>query len=136
MLINLLLAAALVTASGAVFARDGYGRVVSVEPHFTVSFGTRYHDGFRVLYETGGHRYWTHSHHHPGSYIVLPPQWVHDRYPVTYGHATHGYARHGHGDHGYAGHGYAGHGYGGHGHPKHGHPKHGYVKHGKHHRGD
>ena len=68
MLRKLLLATALLTASGASFAHGGdygYGRVVSVEPHFVISFGTRQPDGFRVLYESGGARYWT-------THLVLP----------------------------------------------------------------
>ena len=76
MLRKLLLATALLTASGASFAHDGdygYGRVVSVEPRFVVSFGTREPDGFRVLYESGGDRYWTYTSYYPGPRIVLPP---------------------------------------------------------------
>lgn len=76
MLRTLLIATALLTTSGAALARDdhGYGRVVSVEPHFVISFGTRHHDGFRVLYESGGHHYWTHSAYRPHHTIVLPPR--------------------------------------------------------------
>ncbi|HJX57973.1 MAG TPA: hypothetical protein VJ325_04585 [Thiobacillus sp.] len=75
MLRTLLIATALLAASGTAIARSdyGHGRVVSVEPHFVLSFGTRHHDGFRVLYESGGSRYWTHTPHHPGRVIVLPP---------------------------------------------------------------
>jgi hypothetical protein len=73
MLRKLLLATTLLAASGASFAHDGYGRVVSVEPHFVISFGTRQPDGFRVLYESGGGRYWTHTSYYPGRTIVLPP---------------------------------------------------------------
>lgn len=77
MLRTLLLASALLAASGASFAHDGdygYGRVVRVEPSVSISFGTGYHDGFRVLYESGGSRYWTYTPYHPGHIIVLPPQ--------------------------------------------------------------
>lgn len=76
MLRKLLLATALLAASGASFAHDGYygyGRVVSVEPNFVISFGTRERDGFRVLYESGGARYWTTTSYYPGPTIVLPP---------------------------------------------------------------
>lgn len=75
MLRKLMIAAALLTASGTALAHDrhGYGRVVTVEPQFVVSFGTRHHDGFRVLYETGGQRYWTHTTYRPAHTIVLPP---------------------------------------------------------------
>jgi hypothetical protein len=76
MLRTLLIATALLTASSASFAHDrddGYGRVVSVEPRFVISFGTRQPDGFRVLYESGGTRYWTHTSYYPGPAIMLPP---------------------------------------------------------------
>lgn len=75
MLRTLLVATTLLAASGTAIARSdyGHGRVVSVEPHFVISFGTRHHDGFRVLVESGGARYWTHSPYHPGHVIVLPP---------------------------------------------------------------
>lgn len=73
MLPKLLLAATLLASSATALAHDDrYGRVVTVEPHFSISFGTRHHDGFRVLYESGGSHYWTHTHHHPGRVIVLP----------------------------------------------------------------
>ena len=76
MLRTLLIATALLTTSGAALARDGddYGRVISVEPSFSVSFGPRHHDGFREQYESDGQHYWGHSSHHPGQYFVLPPQ--------------------------------------------------------------
>jgi hypothetical protein len=75
MLRTLLIATALLAASGTAIARSdyGHGRVVSVEPHFVISFGTRHHDGFRVLYESGGARYWMHTPYRPGPVIVLPP---------------------------------------------------------------
>ncbi|MEW6120007.1 MAG: hypothetical protein AB1593_07955 [Pseudomonadota bacterium] len=80
MLRTLILAAGLLAASGTALAYDDYGhrhgRVISVEPHFTISFGSRHHDGFRILYESGGYRYWTHSHYRPGPVIVLPPRHV------------------------------------------------------------
>jgi hypothetical protein len=71
-----MIATALLTASGASFAHDrdyGYGRVVSVEPQLSISFGSPYPDGFRVLYESGGSRYWTHTTYYPRETIVLPP---------------------------------------------------------------
>jgi hypothetical protein len=75
MLRTLLIATALLTTSGAALAHSGdsYGRVVTVEPHFAISFGTRHHDGFNVLYESGGSRYWTYSPYYPDRVIVLPP---------------------------------------------------------------
>lgn len=90
MLRTLLIAATLLAASGTAIARSdyGHGRVVSVEPHFVLSFGTRHHDGFRVLYESGGTRYWTHSPYHPGHVIVLPPphRVTHVRHYREYGY--------------------------------------------------
>lgn len=90
MLRTLLIATALLAASGSAIARDdyGHGRVVSVEPNITISFGTPHHDGFRVLYESGGSRYWTHSPYHPGHVIVLPPphRVTHVRHYRDYGY--------------------------------------------------
>ena len=89
MLRNTLIAAALLTASaGALAGHDDhvYGRVVSVEPNFVISFGSgRHQDGFRIRYEIGGQHYWTHSHSHPGHGI-----WV----PRPYGHVVHHYRQH------------------------------------------
>lgn len=106
MLRTLLIATTLLAASGTAFARSdyGHGRVVSVEPHFVISFGTRHHDGFRVLYESGGSRYWTHTPHHPGHVIVLPPphRVTHVQHYRDYGHGWDGRRgwndRHGHDD--------------------------------------
>ncbi|MDP3585945.1 MAG: hypothetical protein Q8R61_12515 [Thiobacillus sp.] len=89
MLRTLLIATTLLTASGSALAYDrgydrGYGRVVTVEPQFTISFGTRHHDGFRVLYESGGSHYWTHTPYRPSHVIVLPPQ--HHRVQHVYHH--------------------------------------------------
>lgn len=101
MLRTLLIATALLTTSGAALASGGYGhgRVISVEPHFSISFGTRHHDGFRIMYESGGHHYWTHSYHRPGHHIVLPP-----RHRVYYGHPGHHYGWKGHDKHYWKGH--------------------------------
>ena len=74
MLRTLLTALALLTASGTALAHEGYGRVVDVQPYFAISFGTPYPDGFRVLYESGGARYWTYTPYYPGRTIVLPPR--------------------------------------------------------------
>lgn len=94
MLRTLLIATTLLAASGTAIARSdyGHGRVVSVEPHFVLSFGTRQHDGFRVLYESGGSRYWTHTPHHPGRVIVLPPlhRVTHVRHYRDYGYREYG----------------------------------------------
>ena len=76
MLRKLLIAAALLTASGAALAHNdrGYGRVITVEPQVVISFGTRQFDGFRVLYESGGQHYWTYTDYRPVHTIVLPPR--------------------------------------------------------------
>lgn len=95
MLRTLLIATALLTASSASFAygdRYGYGRVVTVEPRVVVSFGTHRPDGFRVLYESGGTRYWTHTSYYPGPTIMLPPPYRVERvyyrdYGRNYGRA-------------------------------------------------
>jgi hypothetical protein len=68
-------AAALLAASTGVMAGGDYvyGRVITAEPHFSISFGSgRHHDGFRILYEVGGQHYWTHSPYHPGHVIWVP----------------------------------------------------------------
>ena len=98
MLRTLLIASALLTASGAALAWDDhghrYGQVVSVEPHFSISFGTRHHDGFRVVYESGGGYYSTYTPYRPHHTIVLPPRHqVHHVYHYRdEGH--HGYKHH------------------------------------------
>lgn len=71
---TLLITTALLTGTGSALAHGSYGRVISVEPHVVISFGTGRHDGFRVLYETGGQHYWTHSPYYPGRVIMLPPR--------------------------------------------------------------
>jgi len=76
MLRNTLVAAALLTTSaGAMAGHDdyAYGRVISVEPNFVISFGnSQRQDGFRIRYELGGNYFWTHSHHRPGHVIWVP----------------------------------------------------------------
>lgn len=93
MLRKSLIAIALLAASGGAMAGHDthvYGRVVSVEPHFSISFSSgRHHDGFRILYEVGGHRYWTHSRHHPGHVIWVPRPVEHHVH-----HHKHHYKRH------------------------------------------
>ncbi len=98
MLNQLLIGAALLAASGIASAHDGHGyregRVISVEPRFVVSFGSRYPDGFRVLYESGGSRYWTYSSYRPGPVILLPPRPVYyGPYPRRDWHDDHGWDR-------------------------------------------
>lgn len=94
MLRTLLITTALLTASGTALAHNdhAYGRVIAVEPRISVSFGTGYHDGFRVLYESGGSRYWTHTPYPPGRVIVLPPphRVTHVRHYRDYGYRDYG----------------------------------------------
>ncbi len=103
MLRTLLIAAALLTASSASFAHGGsynHGRVVAVEPRFVISFGTHRPDGFRVLYESGGARYWTQTSYYPGPTIVLPPRYRAERvYYRDYGYRNDGRASDNHGWH-------------------------------------
>jgi hypothetical protein len=90
MLRKLLIATALLTASGTALAHSdsGYGRVIAVEPRIAISFGAGHHDGFRVLYESAGSRHWTHTSYHPGRTIVLPP-----RHHVRHVHQNRDYGR-------------------------------------------
>lgn len=96
MLRTLMIAVALLGTSGAAMARGSYdyghdtGRVISVEPHFSISFGSRQHDGFRVLYESGGNHYWTHTTYRPSHAIVLPSR--HQVHHV-YHYSDYGYGR-------------------------------------------
>jgi hypothetical protein len=91
MLRQALLAAALLAATLSAHAGSYVeGRVISVEPRLSVSFGSLLHDGFRVEYEFGGERYNTHSHRHPGPVILVPP-------PVRVIHSGHRFGhRHDH----------------------------------------
>ena len=75
MLRKALMAASILLASGSALAHEGYvsGRVVRVEPSLSVSInGGQYNDGYRVLYESGGQRYWTHSDYRPRGVIYVP----------------------------------------------------------------
>lgn len=96
MLRNSLIAISLLAASAGAMASDDdyiYGRVVTVEPHFSISFGGGgHHDGFRILYESGGQHYWTHSRHRPGHVIWVPR-------PIGHNVQHHKHHRH-HGWHG------------------------------------
>lgn len=93
MLRKTLIAAALLAASAGAMAHDGYvyGRVVTVEPNFVISFGSGGYNGYRILYEVGGRHYWTHRHYHPGHTIWVPRPVVHHVY-----HHKHHYWHQGH----------------------------------------
>lgn len=94
MLRTFLIASALLTASGSALAHNdhAYGRVIAVEPRISVSFGTGYYDGFRVLVESGGTRYWTHTPQYPGRVIMLPPphRVMHVQHYRDYGYRNYG----------------------------------------------
>jgi hypothetical protein len=92
MLRKLIIAASLLAASGSALAYDDFrhGRVISVEPSFSISFGSRHHDGYRILYESGGQRYWHHSHSYPRHTYIVPSHSVH----YGYGHYQHGWKHH------------------------------------------
>lgn len=96
MLRKILIASCLIIASGSALANHDYvaGRVVRVEPSFSISFGGgRHHDGFRVLYESGGRQYWTHSDYRPRNVIYVPrPVYVEPVYYENY-YAGPGYRR-------------------------------------------
>lgn len=95
MLRKSLIGIALLAASAGAMAGGDYvyGRVVLVEPSFSISIGSgRHHDGFRILYEVGGERYWTHSHYHPGQVIWVPrPVVRHVHYYKYKHHHRHGW---------------------------------------------
>jgi len=105
MLRTALFSAALIAATlspGAHASDYVEARVVTVVPHLALSFGSLRHDGFRVEYDYGGHRYFTHSHRHPGRVIMVPPPFRFEPAPPIYrprgwyGHEDH---RHGWKDH-------------------------------------
>ncbi|MEW6131718.1 MAG: hypothetical protein AB1591_00940 [Pseudomonadota bacterium] len=79
MLRKSLIASVLLAASGSIMAHGDYvyGRVVTVEPNYYISFGSGGYYGYRVLYESDGRHYWTHSHRHPGHVIWVPRPVVH-----------------------------------------------------------
>ncbi len=84
-----LIAAALLAASSAAMAHEDYvyGRVVTVEPSFSVTFSSgRPYDGFRVMYEVGGHNYWTYSAYRPGPVIWVPRPPIYRAAPYPYPH--------------------------------------------------
>lgn len=99
MLGKTLIASCLLVASSAALAGHDYvsGRVIRVEPSLSLSFSSgNHHNGFRVLYESGGRHYWTHSDYYPRDVIYVPrPVYVE---PVYYGdrgrHHRRGHHRH------------------------------------------
>ena len=93
MLRTLLIAGALLTASGTVLANQAYvhGSVVSVDPNFAVSYGSGpYNSGFSVMVSSGGVPYWGVPYGYaPAPVIVVPPP----RYRVQHVHHHRGYGR-------------------------------------------
>lgn len=75
MLRTLMITTALLAIPGSALAHDTFdrGRVVSVEPHLAISFGTRHHEGYRVPHESRSSGYWTDTRHHPRPVIVISP---------------------------------------------------------------
>lgn len=100
MIRTLLISTALLAASGAAQAHGGYvqARVVSVEPQVSISFGTGYYDGFRVLYESGGRQYWTTTPYYPGP-VFMTPAHHHVRHVHHVRYIEHDRHRHDRGDH-------------------------------------
>lgn len=88
MLRKILIATGLLIASGSALANHDYvaGRIVRVEPSYSTSLGSgRHHDGFRVLYQSGGQQYWTHSDYRPRNVIYVPrPVYVEPVYYQNY----------------------------------------------------
>jgi len=75
MLRNLLIATALLTASGTALADNAYvyGGVTSVDPSLAISYGTGPYGGFNVMYSSGGVPYWGGMPYLPPPVVVVPP---------------------------------------------------------------
>jgi hypothetical protein len=102
MLRTSLIAAALLTAStGALAHQNDYARVVTVEPHWVVSYGSPYPNSFQVFYEAGGYPYWTRSYGPPVRVIRAPyPVYGHPDGHPAYGYEDKHHDRHDYGHHG------------------------------------
>jgi hypothetical protein len=108
MLRTLMIATALLTASGTALADRTYvygGGVAAVEPSFAVSFGTGPYGGVNVMYSSGGIPYWGAAPYLPPPVVVVPPP------PPRYRVAPAPYYRYGYGNP-YYGHGGKGHHHG------------------------
>jgi hypothetical protein len=77
---------------------DGYvdARVIRVEPVVSFSYSNwGGHDAFRILYEWGGHHYWTSGPYHPGRWVrVRTPRVTHYYTVPQYRHERHNVYRH------------------------------------------
>jgi len=75
MLRKLMIATALLAASGTALADNAYvyGGVASVDPSFAISYGTGPYGGFNVMYSTGGFPYWGAMPYLPPPVVVVPP---------------------------------------------------------------
>jgi len=75
MLRKLMIATALLTASGKALADNAYvyGGVASVDPSFAISYGTGPYGGFNLMYSTGGFPYWGPMPYLPPPVVVVPP---------------------------------------------------------------
>lgn len=83
MLRKLLIATALLTASGTALADNTYvyGGVASAAPNFAISYGTGPYGGFNVMYSSGA-PYWGAVPYLPPPVVVVPPP----RYAYGYGY--------------------------------------------------
>jgi hypothetical protein len=74
MLRKLMIATALLTASGAALADNAYvyGGVASVDPSFAISYGTGPYGGINVMYSSGGAPYWGAMPYPPAPVVVVP----------------------------------------------------------------
>ena len=113
MLRSIMMAAALLTASGAALADKTYvyGGVTAVDPGFAISFGTGPYGGVNLMYSSGGIPYWGAGPYLPPPVVVVPPP-----PPPRYRVAPAPYYRYGYG-YPYYGKGWKG-GNHGHGHPE------------------
>jgi hypothetical protein len=82
MLGKLMIAAALLTASGAALADSAYvyGGVASVDPSFAISYGTGPYGGINLMYSSGGVPYWGAMPYRPAPVVVVPAPY----YPAPY----------------------------------------------------
>ncbi|MBI1284573.1 MAG: hypothetical protein GC183_09595 [Thiobacillus sp.] len=101
MLRTLMIATALLTASGTALADKTYvyGGVTAVEPGFAVSFGTGPYGGVNMMYSSGGYPYWGAVPYLPPPVVVVPPP-PPPRYrvaPAPYYRYGYGYPYYGHG---------------------------------------
>lgn len=86
MIRKILIAAAMITASGAALAHGGH--VYGNEPSFAVSVGTGPYSGFAMSYSSGA--YWGPVAYAPAPVVVVPPP-RYRVYAMPPGHYKHGH---------------------------------------------